>query len=434
MGKINWMLIIVFFLGFVLRLYVSLLAHHGDLNNNISWATIAYENGFDGFYEGKNLPHNKTGDVIWPYSAPNQPPLTILVLTATRVVWQEARNFIWYMNWELLIFPSRLVWFWDDKGMDLMIKFPSILADLAIAFFIYKFVKSELSGKTGGSRKALIIATIWLFNPVLWYNSSLWGQTDPVVNLLGLLGIWALIRKKLPLFTVFYTLSVLFKGSLSIFAPILIVYALTQKYDIRIWLKSFVSGCLTIFVVSYWFHKGIDMPVWLFDLYKVRFIPGEIGFLTANAFNFWWLVNPGRVYDSVLFMGVAARVWGFILTSFFIIISGYLIFKNNSKERLIVSLMIVSMAAFLFMTRIHERYLYPFFPAATLFLAISPSYWPIYVAFSLIHLINLYNLFWVPGIEPLRNLLSTSLFPNILSTLQIMLLILSFRHFRRTKI
>lgn len=426
MKNIKFWLVSIFLLGLILRLGVSLVGYHGDLNNNISWGTIAYEKGLNGFYEGSGLATKSNGEKDWPYSAPNQPPLTILTFALCRFVWQHLRDFIWYMNWQLLIFPSRLVWFWDDYGMTLLVKLPSIFADLGIAYLIYRYFKNQ---KTG-----LILSAVWLFNPVIWYNSSVWGQTDSVVNLLGLLAILFLLKKKLPVFAVLFTLSMLFKGSLSTFVPVLFFYALWQKYSVKDWFKAILAGLITVLMVSVWFHTAGDLIIWLIDLYMKRILPGEIGFLTANAYNFWWLVDPGKIYDSTLYFGLSARLIGFVIV---LAVNAGVIFwlgKKPDHKRLLLSLLIVSLVSFLFMTRIHERYLYPYFPVSTLALGFLPGYWPVYGLFSLIHLINLYNLFWVPGIGPLRNFLMLSWPGYVFSAVNLILFLLSLRQIRRVNI
>ncbi len=90
---------------------------------------------------------------------------------------------------------------------------------------------------------ALFIASIWLFNPITWYNSAVWGQTDSVVNLLGLLSIFALLNKQLAKSSVFFVLSLLFKGSLVIFLPIIGLVAILQKHSLKEWYKS-IAYCL----------------------------------------------------------------------------------------------------------------------------------------------------------------------------------------------
>jgi Gpi18-like mannosyltransferase len=333
------------------------------------------------------------------------------------------------MNWELLIFPSKLVWFWDEKGMDLMVKLPSILADIGVAWVIFKYFEIQKKFKIG-----VIISAVWLFNPVTWYNSSVWGQTDSIVNLLGLIAIFALLEKKLTKFLLFFTLSFLFKGSLGIFIPVLLFIAISQKYPLKAWITSVAYSLSAVALISIWFHPNPDLPVWLFKLYKERILPGEIGYLTANAFNFWWLVDPGKIPDNTLYFGLPARVWGF--GSVFVLVCLIILWlkKNISEKRIFYSLAFLSLASFLFLTRIHERYLFPFFPYATLLLGIVPNFWAYYVAVSLAHLLNLYHLFWAPGVPYLESMYKNQVFSDFLAAINLAVFLLFLRHLKLSKI
>jgi len=439
MKNIKALLVIFFLSAFLLRLSVITLAHHGDLNNNISWGTIAYEKGLQNFYEGyqndetktDKLPLRENGEVAWPFSAPNQPPLTIEMFAVSRFIWQKVRDFLWFMNWNLLIFPSKTVWFWDEKGMDVMVKLPSLIADLGIGVMVYHFVTGigKKSQKTG-----VYLTALWLFNPLTWYNSSIWGQTDPVVNFMGFLAIYFLYQKRFTLFTVIFTLSLLFKGSLTIFIPVLFYWVLVNKFSFKKWVKAGLSVFLTVFIVSVWFHPQWNLFLWLADLYNKRILPGEIGYLTANAFNFWWLVNSGKILDNVNFFGLTARTWGFAISMTGLLIVLRWLSGNIKKGRLFFALALSSLITFLFLTRIHERYLYPFFPWATIGLAFIPGYWPVYAVLSVTFLINQFNLFWVPTLPVLRGLLENNLLPELLSIANILMLFLSFRLLKTRKV
>lgn len=388
----------IFFIALCLRLGVIFLAHHGDLNNNISWGTLAVTRGLNGFYESGSLPREAGGEVGWPYSAPNQPPLTILLFFFCRLLWQGVENAGWYLNNHLPIFPSSFIWFWESKGMDLLVKLPSVIADLLMGLLIWKYFSKD-------KKKAMFAASVWLFNPVIWYNSTVWGQTDVIVNLLGFTGILFLLRKNLPAFATFFTLSLLFKGSLIIFIPILLCISIWQKYKTREWLHAVGHVLFWTILVAVWFHPQADLFIWLANLYNIRILPGEIGYLTANAFNFWWLVDSGKTLDSTIYFGLPARIWGFIFTSGGIAVVIYWLRKNLSDKNIFFALSLISLISFLFMTRIHERYLYPFFPSATILLGFNPEFSILYAIgssfayslFSIVHLLNLYNLFWVPN-------------------------------------
>lgn len=419
-------LVIVFILALLLRICFFSSAYHGDLNNNISWGSIAYERGLSGFYD-------RIDPSGWPYSVPNQPPLTIMTFWAVRAVWQGIENLSWQLNRQFPLFPSPFIWFWEAKGMVLLIKLPGILADLGIGYLIYKIVQSA-KGKVHSNKLGKIAAGVWLFNPVSWYVSSIWGQTDSVVNFLGLIGIFYLLKKKLIPFVLFLTLSLLFKGSLTVFIPLLLFVALWQRHSLSDWIKAISISLVAVIATSIWFHPRWDLLFWVVNLYRQRIFPGEIGYLTANAFNFWWLVNPGRVLDSTLYLDLPARVWGFILVILGVGWSVYRLKKEATEKNVLLSLALVALLTFLFLTRIHERYLYPFFPLATLLLAFVKKIKYFYIVLSLTFLLNLYHLFWAPPMPFLEALYKGGLLALAISIINIATFFYLLRQFKQAKI
>lgn len=415
----NKKIILLFTLAFLLRLGIVFSAHHGDLNNNISWGTLAVERGLSGFYEGKS----------WPYSAPNQPPLSILTFATTKVLWQWAESAAWWLNRNIQIFPSAFIWFWEGKGMDLMVKLPGIFADLGIAGLIYQYLRYKKKEKLG-----IVLSAVWLFNPVSWYNSAVWGQTDAIVNLFGLVSILFLLRKRLVLSFTFLALSLLFKGSLAIFVPIFVFVAFWQKRELKEWVKAVIAVLTTVVLVSIWFHPRQDLLSWLFSLYQNRILPGEIGYLTANAFNFWWLVDPGKVLDSTIYFGLPARAWGFMLAGVGVAWILLWLRKGLSDKYIFLSFILISLISFLFMTRIHERYLYPFFPYATILLGLIPNFAVYYIILSATYLLNLYHLFWAPSIPFLEALYTNVLFPRFISVVNLFFLWYLLRHLKAQKV
>ena len=410
-------LILVFLSAFILRIFLFSSAYHGDLNNNISWGKSAVERGLPDFYEGKS----------WAYSAPNQPPLSILSFATAAKVWTVVDENIWWLNTNFRIFPSSSIWFWEDKGMTLLVKLPPILADLAIAWLIYTYFRDKKKKNLG-----LMLSAVWLFNPITWYNSAIWGQTDSVVNFIGMVAVLALLKRRLILFSLFFTLSLLFKGSLAMFIPVVAIVAIKQKYEIIEWLKALVASVITVVVVSVWFHPKIDLFVWLANLYKDRILPGEIGFLTANAFNFWWLVDPGRILDSTIYFGLPARFWGIAITLGAIVFILAWLWKKINDKKVFFSLVLVTLLTFLFMTRIHERYMYPLFPYATLLLGLFSGMVIPYIILSLTYLLNMYHLFWAP-IPVLTVLYENTAFAQMITIINLIVLVYFFRAARRVQ-
>lgn len=403
-------LVVIFFIAFILRMALVFSAYHGDLNNNISWGQIAYSQGLAGFYGS-----DKGED--WPYSAPNQPPLTILIFAGLAGFYDFIYQTSWSFNQAVQFFPSGIIWFLEEKGMTLLVKLPSIISDLAIGLLLFNYFHERKNIKA-----AYTSSLVWLFNPAIWYNSSIWGQTDSVVNFLGLLAIVNLIKKRFVIFVALFTLSLLFKGSLIIFAPVLAYLALRQKYNLKTYLGGLVTALVIIFWIGIWFHPYFDFPVWFINLYVQRILPGEIGYLTANAFNFWWLVDSGKTLDSSVFLGLSAQVWGVLLTVAGILTTLFLFRKKYSEKNIWLALGLTVLVAFLFMTRMHERYLYPFFVPGTILLGFYPILIIPYFVLSMSHLLNLYHLFWEPPLPLLISLYKNDWFIPLISLVNIFFL------------
>ena len=242
-------------------------------------------------------------------------------------------------------------------------------------------------------------------------SSSIWGQTDSIVNLLGLIAVISLLDKKIIRSVFFLTLSLLFKGSLTIFLPIFFVIALKQGHSVKKLFLSAIYALVLVLVSSVWFHPYLDLPIWLINLYKDRIMPGEIGYLTANAFNMWYLVSPDKTSDYMPIFGLSARTIGFIIFGGLYTAILLKLRKYSGNYMVLFSLSLVALASFLFITRMHERYLYPFFPYATFVLAILPQITVGFVLLSVIHLFNLYNLFWVPSLPALEAIMKNSNYP-----------------------
>jgi len=77
------------------------------------------------------------------------------------------------------------------SALPVLLKVPAILADLGIALVIYWAARRWL-----GERAGLIAAALYLFIPVTWYDSALWGQVDAVGALLLIASLVLLIERR----------------------------------------------------------------------------------------------------------------------------------------------------------------------------------------------------------------------------------------------
>ena len=181
----------IFITAFLLRVFLSFLVWHPDVNNHVDWGIRFWQYGPQKFFAPETN--------VWSYTWPNQPPGTIYIFAGIRKLFEFVFAFFWWINVNIPIFPSGIITFFESNLYPALLKFPSILADLGIAYLIYKVLRHWALGTRNTEKLAMVGTIFWLFNPVVWYNSSVWGQTDSVVNFFALLGFYFLFEKKLTL-------------------------------------------------------------------------------------------------------------------------------------------------------------------------------------------------------------------------------------------
>jgi len=430
MGKKKYFSIIIFALIF--RLILAFLVWHPDLRNHMDWGERFWEYGVKDFYTQN----------VWNFTWPNQPPGTIYLFAGVRKLYEFIFSIFWWINVHIPPFPSNLMYYLELNLYPVLLKLPAILADFGIAYIIYKIISNHQSpryqpvlGKptTNHSKEIAMLGVVFfLFNPVIWYNSSVWGQYDSVINFLALFSFYLLIQKKLTLALLTYALSLYTKASLAIFVPIFLIVTFKQRYG---W-KSIMSAILITFLIL-----GIitipftdDNPyIWLYNLYKDKVFTQQLQVITANAFNLWAAIAGIHELPHTLKLGfLSYHAWGSALFITVLTPLLYKLYKKTNAANIFWILVLVSLSSFMLLTNMHERYLYPFFPVFTV-IAGFYGLWSFYWVFSLINLLNLYNFWWTPEIPIVINLMSAGdrLAPRLLGLLSFLLFLYLYKYYLR---
>ncbi len=392
---INLLFIVLF--GF--RFYLAFHAKHGDMYNNISWGRMAYRlESLAVYYE---LPKE-----VWSHSRPNQPPGSILLHLASENIFNSISQMIKWSNDKIQTFPSKLVWFWQDHGELISIKIFSILADFALAFLLFK---------AGGKGMALI----YLVSPPMWYNSSFWGQTDPIVAALSLWSLYLLIKGRLASSTILLGLSLITKAS---WAPLTLFYLIyfIKNYPRKIY--NLLFGCFVALIVSWSFHPELNILSWLVNLFLTRILPGETALATVGAFNLHHLIWSQMVNHWF------SEILALIILVPLIIYSSINVIRKAKPVNLLYWSSLLFWAFFLFNTKMHERYLYPVFPLLSYLLVLKPNLklLIIYLLVSLIFLFNMYYMWYAPTIPWLIGLYTPGVL-NFVSLANIILFLAFFK-------
>lgn len=302
--------------GLFLRVAASTLFDgHNDVNLFENWASNA-ANGISQFYTNA-----KSADY---------PPLYIYVLAL-----------IGKMS-KLSIFNSYYI---------LMLKMPSIIADIVTAYFIYKlgkkYIRCEIS---------IFMAAFYIFNPAVFIDSTFWGQVDSFFTLLIVLAVFLLSEKKIIFSTAMFVAAVLMKPQGIIFLPILF-FELVRERNLKSFIKAIISATVTSLIIIIPFSLKQQSPLWIFNLYSNTI--SEYPYASVNAFNFFSLLGANYKDNTNTLFIFNYHTFGMIFIVITTLISWFVYIKNNNRNIVSAIALLQISGVFTFSVGMHERYLFP---------------------------------------------------------------------------
>src|SRR2546428_496917 len=172
------------------------------------------------------------------------------------------------------------------SALPLLLKVPAILADLGIALVIYVAARRWL-----GERAGLIAAALYLFIPVNWYDSALWGQVDAVGALLLIASLVLLIEKQSEAAIALAVLAILVKPqeavALVVVLPVLVVAGGLLVRDGRVpILLGFAIVAFAFYAVPTRVHERYLFPFFTAGaLLAAEFVAASVSYLVVGALN-----------------------------------------------------------------------------------------------------------------------------------------------------
>lgn len=330
------------FVALVVRLILSPFGTlELDQNSFIGWSSRLVEVGFNKFYD------------TWSDYLPGY--LYIL----------------WVLGWikKLALLPSVFLY-----------KLPAIFSDVLTGFLIYKIVEKFKNKKWG-----IIASGLYLFNPAILANSTLWGQADSLTALFSLLAIWLIDTN--PILSSFaLAFGTLIKPQAALAAPVVLFVMLKRKWKAQKIFRYIFTSFL-IFVAAFIPFAG-DNNLTLFIVERISVTLGQYPYTSINAFNFWGLFGFWQkdAFATSL-IGIAITITSFLL-------GAKKLWKTKNSRYLLLA--IIFATNFLFFTRMHERHLLPVFAPLAIAASLNSNLWLSYVGFSLIYIINLvYSFVWI---------------------------------------
>ena len=356
----SW-LVAILTIGLALRLWLGFGVFH---NQGFAWDIASFGNWMDNIGENGLSPYG-------PDPGFNYPPLFADLLVGIK--WLASLVHTHPIN---------------------LIKLLGIVPDIALGLVVALAGRKWLTAKQG-----LIASALFLSIPVVWYDSSIWGQVDTLSMLPMLLAVWMIIDRKPEWAFILFTLAVLTKpqGALILFIliPVFAGQLWAKELPIKRALTSAAAAFLTFLVIALPWDLESYAPRELAGIPVVGDIFGLAGqyvynanyfhVLTANAYNIW--VLGGRIplahiipdddaiwiSDSYKVLGVPAQ---FIGTGLFLIVAltvSVVLFKRREPMQVLTGLAVLLVAFFVLPTRVHERYLVQAF--AVLAIIWVPKLW-----------------------------------------------------------
>jgi len=284
--------------------------------------------------------------------------------------------------------PGFLYWLWFGGKIgwvnELLVKLPVIFADIATGILIWWMVR----------RKEPKLATLSFFfytlNPAIIFAGPVWGQIDGIFTLALILSVFFLVEKKnILLVGLFWGISFLIKPQALALVPPLAIVAAKKFKPKELALGGLVVILIVIFGALPFFPKEpiLGLPQLVAKM-------GEYySYTSVFAFNLWSFFGMWQP-DANLFFGISYFVWGILAYGLSLVLI-FFVFRRKLTDKgsifLVFSLSLL--AFFLFPTRVHERYLFPFFAFFLVAAGLkkSKAFFGLYTAASFAFLVNLYH-------------------------------------------
>ncbi len=261
-------------------------------------------------------------------------------------------------------------------------------ADIGASLLLYDSIRRKSSETTG-----IIVAALYVLNPVIWYQSAVWGQNDGIIAFLIISTIWAAERKKPIITACCVALGLLTKFQFIVWLPFLLLY-LVATWKWKEWKIAIVSGLAAIALLLLPLIQQGALAAMVTHAYTTA--AGYYPYLSLNAYNLWWMqVTPTTWQlhlDTVQFFPpLTAHQLGLIIFGACVSsnIAWFWFRSNKSKEAMALAAAVSQISFFAVNTQMHERYLFPFFILFLAALPLNKKYWLLFVSLSLTTFFNL---------------------------------------------
>jgi len=271
-------------------------------------------------------------------------------------------------------------------AFEIYIKVISNIFDILTAIIIFKIINKH------SKKWAYFGSILYLLNPSVIFNSSVWGQIDAIPTFLLTLSLYQLEEKKNIVKSLSASVLSFLIKPLNIALFPLMLFRIMKNFSIQKILRALGISLLVFSIVTIPFFPNDPF----FGPFKHLSTSLNVyPYTSINAYNFWALFGWWKP-DTMLWFSLSYHMWGYILYAFVLCIIFIPLLIKKSKlftklDYLIYT--ILSFAFFLFLTRIHERHLFPVFALLITSACIFKSR-VLIISYIVLAIINFINLFY----------------------------------------
>ncbi len=264
----------------------------------------------------------------------------------------------------------------------LIFKLPNLLTDVGIAWMIWRVA--------GSSPRRFVLPLLYLFNPVIIFNSAYWGQADGFHTFIVLAGLILCFNKRLVLAAVVLGFACTVKPHSVLAIPLVIVAAWMQGTRLARLLICCGIGLAAFLVPFVPFALGTNP--FTFTLDRIRITMDMYPYASVNALNLWYAAGQNWIDDSTLIWGIVRiRVVGIVCVSGGAALMLWQLLRSGGEFarqywRVAAGLF---MLTFFCSTRVHERHVYPAF---AMLLCAAPLWNKAFYAYALLSLTCFVNM------------------------------------------
>lgn len=257
----------------------------------------------------------------------------------------------------------------------LIFKLPAIIADLVTGYLIYRILKEKKNKKVGE-----IGAILYIFNPAIFANSTLWGQVDSLTSVFSMLSLYIFPYSGLAsAFSL--AIGTLIKPQAAFILPAILYLFIVYKKKL---LDLMIYGLfgMSIFVIGFIPFNNQSSLI-NFILNRLYLSSNQYPYGSVNAFSYWGMFGFWKPDGNIMVTGIVVSIAISLLVLFLVLFK-----KIQNGEYLIATTSFL--ATFLFLTRIHERHLLPVFAPLLISSMERPALFISYLSLSVTYLANLY--------------------------------------------